>query len=313
MLALSSTSTCPASVAAVAEDGVVADGAVVRDVGVGHQQVVVADAGHAAAARRAAMDGHELADHVAVADHHPRRLAAELQVLRHQADRGHREDFVVVADLGDAVDDARRADPAVTADADVLADRHVRPDDRARADLRAGMHDGRRMDLCELLRVLLRDALDAHQQGGFRRDLPVQAGDGAKLRERPAPRPRGHFQRQTVARDDAHAELRLVDAAQPGAAERRAVGRFHQQDRRHLRQRLDHEHAGHQRLARKMSLEDVFVDRDVLDGRQAPPRLVLGDRIDQRGGIPVAEPFQGGADVSRGHEPKSISLEAGRC
>ena len=99
-LAKSSTVDVPGQRRGVAEDRVAADVAVVRDVGVGHQQVVVADAGDAAAARGAAMDGHELADDVAVADDDPRRLAAELQILRDQADRGHREDLVAVADLG---------------------------------------------------------------------------------------------------------------------------------------------------------------------------------------------------------------------
>ena len=120
--------------------------AVVRHVRVGHEQVVIADPGQAAAARGAAMNGRELADDVAVADHQPGLLAAELQVLRNQADRRHREDLVGVADLGPAVDHRRRADPAVAADADLLADRGVRPDRRAGADRRVRMHDRGRMN-----------------------------------------------------------------------------------------------------------------------------------------------------------------------
>src|SRR4029078_13032702 len=94
----------------------------------------------------AAVDRHELADDVAVADHHARRLAAELQGLRHQADRRHRGDLVVVADLGDAVDDARGADLVVAPDAHVLANAHVRPDDGPGADMSARMSDRRRTD-----------------------------------------------------------------------------------------------------------------------------------------------------------------------
>ena len=100
----------------VAEDGVVADVAVVRDVRVGHEHVVVADLGQPAAARGAAVDRDELADHVAVADHQAGRLPAELQVLRDQADRGERKDLVAVADLGVAVDHRGRADAAVASD-----------------------------------------------------------------------------------------------------------------------------------------------------------------------------------------------------
>ena len=95
----------------VAEDRVVADVAVVRDVHVGHEHVAIADFGDAAAAARAAMDGDELAEDVALADHEPRFLAPEFQVLRHEADRRERIDLGAVADLGPAVDDRRRADP----------------------------------------------------------------------------------------------------------------------------------------------------------------------------------------------------------
>ena len=56
----------------------IADHAVVRDVRVGHEQVVVADARDALVVRRAAIDGAALAEHVAVADLEPRRLAARI-------------------------------------------------------------------------------------------------------------------------------------------------------------------------------------------------------------------------------------------
>ena len=121
----------------VAEDGVVADVAVVGDVDVGHEDVAIADRRHAAAAARAAVDRHELAEDVAPADHEARLLAAKLQVLRNQPDRRERVDLRIVADLGPAVDDRRGADPAVRADAHVGADRRVRADRRALADLRA--------------------------------------------------------------------------------------------------------------------------------------------------------------------------------
>ena len=66
----------------------VADDAVVRDVHVGQHPVVVADAGDAAAVAGAAVDGDELADRVAVADHQFGALAGVLLVLRIAADRG---------------------------------------------------------------------------------------------------------------------------------------------------------------------------------------------------------------------------------
>ena len=80
---------------AVGEHDPRADAVVVRDVGEVHEVVVVADHRLAAAARRAAMDRHELAEHVAGADDEPRRLAAVLQVLRIGAERRVRVDPVV--------------------------------------------------------------------------------------------------------------------------------------------------------------------------------------------------------------------------
>ena len=59
------------------------------------------------------------------ADGQPRALALVFQVLRRQADRRHREDVRLVADLGPAVDHDRRADAAARADRHVRADRAV--------------------------------------------------------------------------------------------------------------------------------------------------------------------------------------------
>ena len=79
----------------VGEDALVADDAVVRDVRVGHEEVVVADARDALVLLGAAIERHEFADHVAVADLEPGRLAAVLLVLRRVADGGELEDAVV--------------------------------------------------------------------------------------------------------------------------------------------------------------------------------------------------------------------------
>jgi hypothetical protein len=40
-----------------------------------------------------------------------------------------------------------------------------------------------------------------------------------------------------------------------------------------------------------MPLEEVFVDRDVLDRDETAAGFVLRDRVDERRGIPVAESF----------------------
>src|SRR3546814_12646415 len=87
-----------------------------------------ADAGGAAATAGAAVDGGELADHVAVADLQRDAFAAVLLVLRVAADRGVAVDAVVAADAGRAVDAAVRADAGAVADLDVGADEGERAD-----------------------------------------------------------------------------------------------------------------------------------------------------------------------------------------
>ena len=64
----------------------------------------------------AAIDGAELAEHVAVADLEPRGLALVLVVLRRIADGRELEDLVARAHAGGAVDDRVRADQVPGAD-----------------------------------------------------------------------------------------------------------------------------------------------------------------------------------------------------
>src|SRR3546814_7838348 len=91
----------------------------------GQRPVVVVDAGRAAATAGAAVDGGELADHVAVADLQRDAFAAVLLVLRVAADRGVAVDAVVAADAGRAVDAAVRADAGAVADLDVRSEEHT--------------------------------------------------------------------------------------------------------------------------------------------------------------------------------------------
>jgi hypothetical protein len=48
-----------------------------------------------------------------------------------------------------------------------------------------------------------------------------------------------------------------------------------------------------------VSLEEVLVDGDVLDGLDPPPRLVLGNGVNQRRGIAIAETVEGLQDIDR--------------
>src|SRR5215510_10267557 len=69
------------------------DYAIVRDVGLGHKQILVADRSQRAAAHRAAVHRYILAYDVAPSDYEARIFAFVLQVLRRLADRGERIDL----------------------------------------------------------------------------------------------------------------------------------------------------------------------------------------------------------------------------
>lgn len=129
------------------EHRVVTDAAIVRDVHIGHDPVVVADGRDADILRRAGMDRGEFADGVAVTDDQPGRLVAVLHVLRTTAHRGEVADAVVAAQRGMALDhgmvtDVRpridahvRADHGEGADFDVRGQFGLRVDHRSRVDL----------------------------------------------------------------------------------------------------------------------------------------------------------------------------------
>src|SRR3954463_2014961 len=121
---------------AVREHAPVAELHVVRDMAVRHHQATIADPGHPAARRRAQVDGDELAELVAVADHNLGLLARVFQVLGDGADGGELENHVVRADGRVAFDDRVGPNPRARADL------HLRPDHRI------GGHLDRRIQLC---------------------------------------------------------------------------------------------------------------------------------------------------------------------
>ena len=84
----------------IGKNGVVTHHAIVRQVHIGHQPVVVADAGHASVPGGTDVEGAELAHGVAVADHQLTGLTGIFFVLRNRAERVELEDAVVPADRG---------------------------------------------------------------------------------------------------------------------------------------------------------------------------------------------------------------------
>ena len=142
----------------------------------------------------------------------------------------------------------------------------------------------------------------AEQQLGLGHDLIADVGGGLSARQRRAAPAERNLQAQHVARDDLAPELGVVDAAEIDAGIGRRVLTVQQQDGRDLRPRFEHQDGRHERRARKVALEEFLVDGDVLDGDQPAAGLVLGDRVNQRGRIPVAQAVEEGVDVDHGRE-----------
>src|SRR6185436_10375597 len=131
---------------AVGEDGLAADLAVVRDVRIGHDPVLVCQPRDADVLRGAAADGDVLADGVVVADLDRSRLVGVLLVLRRRAERGEVEDLVALADPHRPVEHDVRADPGALAHLHFRADHRVRADGHVAAELRARVDDRGRVD-----------------------------------------------------------------------------------------------------------------------------------------------------------------------
>ena len=129
----------------VGHDDVVAQRAIVRDVAVGEDVIVRADARDFAVAGRA-VNGDVFAEGVAVADFGARDAALPFQILRLQPDAGERKNFVVLSEFRVAVNDDVRMQFATVAERHVFADDAVRPDLATGTDLRFGMNDGSRMN-----------------------------------------------------------------------------------------------------------------------------------------------------------------------
>src|SRR5256712_7317848 len=74
------------------------------------------------------------------------------------------------------------------------------------------------------------------------------------------------------------------------------------EDRRHLRHRLDDEHARHHRIAGKVALEKRLVQRHVLDGLDALPHVALEHAVDQQERIAMRQVTHDLVDIHGRHD-----------
>jgi len=112
----------------VRKNRMAADHAVVRDVAIGHDPVVIADAGNALILGRAAVNRDALADCVAIADRQFGFFAGVFLVLRIVTDRCELKNMVVATDRRRTLDDDMGLDSGAGADFDVRTDNGKRPD-----------------------------------------------------------------------------------------------------------------------------------------------------------------------------------------
>ena len=169
----------------------------------------------------------------------------------------------------------------------------VRTDNGARRDLRPFHDHGGRMNA---------DAVrhESEQQHRFGDDLIPDVGLRPRFRQpRSCPHER-HLEAQAIARHHLLPEFRLIDAVQVHARHGMRSVALEQQRRGNLCERFQHQHAGHERRAGKMPLEEVLVDRDVLVSDEALSRLVLGDAVDEQRRMAITEAVEQDGNID-GH------------
>ncbi len=120
----------------------VANHAVMADVRVGHDQVVVAQGRFGTILNGATVNRHAFADHVVIADDQTGFFTFVLEIGRVLAYRRKLVDAIVPTNPG------RSLENYVGTDHRTLADFHTCADNRPRADLDIGGQNGRRIDDC---------------------------------------------------------------------------------------------------------------------------------------------------------------------
>src|SRR5579885_2822218 len=130
---------------ATANDDVVADPAIVRDVCILHHEIVVAD-DRDVALLASAMHGRTFAEDIAIADPDAPRHSAVFQVLRFVADNGGRVDNVVGSDLGVAQHRDVANQTGARADADSSVKQAEGTDFDSGSEFDLGTNDRGRMD-----------------------------------------------------------------------------------------------------------------------------------------------------------------------
>ena len=130
----------------VDDDHVIADPTIVRDMGVDHDQIAIADRGRDFGSQ-ATMDGGVFADHIAAADDQSADFVAGTQVLGTSAQHGTLADFIVTSQPGIRFNDDSGRQSTAVADLDSVLDDAERADRNTAAELGVAADYGRRMNV----------------------------------------------------------------------------------------------------------------------------------------------------------------------
>lgn len=131
---------------AIHENRVAADLAIVADVRVGHDEIVIAETRDAAAFHGAAIHRGEFAKCVAVSDFERDALACKRQILRIAANDRKWIQAIILAEARRAFDDGVMIENASIAEFDIISDNSERADADSGAEPHARRNHGMRMN-----------------------------------------------------------------------------------------------------------------------------------------------------------------------
>ena len=107
---------------AIGEYGVVAHLAIVGNMGIGHDKIIVTDNRSRSALRRAPAYGAILPDNIPIPNNEAMITPIETQMLWRITDRRKLKDFIVAPNLGVGLDDHVRTNPGIISNGNTLVD-----------------------------------------------------------------------------------------------------------------------------------------------------------------------------------------------
>src|SRR4030095_11243605 len=125
---------------AVGDDVTIAEEAIMGDVALHHQEILIAHPGHHAAGRGPWIERNILADRVAIADQKLARFALIFEIVRHGTDTREGKYHIAFAERGATGNDRVRVNSTA------FADPHAGADDAIRTDLDITVDLGARID-----------------------------------------------------------------------------------------------------------------------------------------------------------------------